>query len=370
MDRHSKMAIAQQDVEKYYDNLRGLRVVRWLSGRYECGDICATFLKMHSLPTIALRVGSQQALFRNRCVGLFTGSRSAGAAGRLPLLDVAAVRMPIWGPNALQVGRLHCCLATFVDNLLTLAETPEKAIAIMSDCEDELSKRWCLKIGPESKEYMTCRGYPWQIHIPPEWQRRTTLKCLGHRLDDDGGIGSCFSACTAAMSRSFYANLTAGLFRASRAAKYRFLSSCVRTIAHFRWSRWPFTKTYAAKLDGLQRKFLTALMQIRPNVGEPYDAFVQRRHITGGHLASACGRWSRAWAHSVITWDAHVRRAHDSGAWSHALLDCQPETWLDLQRWWHSALGESRTRTRAYRGHVHQRWSAGVNLAGEYVTHI
>jgi len=167
------------------------------------------------------------------------------------------------------------------------------------------------------------------------------------------------------MCRSFHANLNSGLLRATKPAKYKFLNSCVRTIASFRWSRWPYTKTYGMKLDALQRKFLTALMQIKSKPGEPYDAFVQRRHITGGHLARACGRWSQAWASSVTSWDAHVQRAHDPSAWSHALLDWQPDAWLTLQRFLFSAGHESRTRARAHHGHVHQRWDAGVCLATE-----
>ena len=99
--------------------------------------------------------------------------------------------------------------------------------------------------------------------------------------------------------------------------------------------------------------------------GEPFDAFVQRRHMVGGRLATACGRWSHAWARSVVSWDEHVRRAHDNDAWSHLLVDWQSEEWLVLQRLMHSAFGESRTRSRSYHGHVQQRWSAGVHLARE-----
>ena len=187
--------------------------------------------------------------------------------------------------------------------------------------------------------------------------------CATILLDDDGDISSCFRASSAAMCRSFCANVNSGLLRASRPAKYRFLNSCVRTIASFRWPRWPFIKSYAAKLDALQRKFLTSLMQIKIKPDEPYDAFVQRRHISGGHLASACGRWSQCWANSVVSWDAHVQRAHDIDAWSHALVNWQPDAWLMLQRFLFSAGHESRTRTRAHHGHVQQRWDAGVSLA-------
>ena len=113
---------------------------------------------------------------------VYTGSRSVGAAGRLPLLDVASHRLAAWRKDALNVNRTSCCLATFVDNLATIAETPEQAIRVMNDCEDELLKRWCLRIGPDSKEYMTCRAYPLAISVPSGWERRTTLKCLGHHL--------------------------------------------------------------------------------------------------------------------------------------------------------------------------------------------
>ena len=153
-----------------------------------------------------------------------------------------------------------------------------------------------------------------------------------------------------------------------RSSDHRMLCSdhqIIRTIASFRWSRWPYTKTYGAKLDALQRKFLTSLMQIKCKPGEPYDAFVQRRHISGGHLARACGRWSQAWASSVISWNAHVHRAHDTNAWSHELLEWQPDAWLTLQRFLFSALHASRTPTISYRGHVHQRWEAGIRLATE-----
>ena len=210
---------------------------------------------------------------------------------------------------------------------------------------------------------MTCRAYPHAISLPPGWTRRTVLKCLGHNIDDDGGIRSCFQTSTAAMTKSFYANLTAGLLRAPAAAKYQFLNTCVRTVGSFRWSRWPYAKTYAAKLDRLQRTFLTSLMQIKRRSGESHDAFTQRRHLLGGRLATACGRWSAAWAASVVSWDAHVRRAHDPGAWSHVLLGLQADSWLTWHRFWHSSRGESRTRTRVYHGRVQQRWSAGVELA-------
>ncbi|CAK0900901.1 unnamed protein product [Prorocentrum cordatum] len=165
--------------------------------------------------------------------------------------------------GAPRVDNACCCNATFVDNLLTIAETPENAITIMARCEEEPRKRWCLNIGADTKEFMTCRAYPHAINLPPAWTRHSVLKCLGHRIDDDGGLRTCFQKSAAAMAKSFYANLTAGLLRAPISAKYRVMNTCVRSVGSFCWSRWPYVKTYAAKLDRLQRTFFTSLMQVK-----------------------------------------------------------------------------------------------------------
>ena len=103
--------------------------------RYDSADVCATFLRMHRLPTIALSAGSHQAVFKHRCVGSFTKSRLAAAAGTLPLVDVAAECLPEWRRFALQVGGLRRCVATFYGKLFSIAETPENAIRIVASCE-------------------------------------------------------------------------------------------------------------------------------------------------------------------------------------------------------------------------------------------
>ena len=104
-------------------------------------------------------------------------------------------------------------------------------------------------------------------------------------------------------------------------------------------------------------------MGIRRLLGEPFEAFVQRHHLAGGHLATACDRWSQAWAAAVVSWDDHVQRGHDSMTWALTLRGWRSEWRLTLQRLLHSRPGESRTRFRTYRGRVQQRWSDGMALA-------
>jgi len=233
----------------------------------------------------------------------------------------------------------------------------------LEDCAEELASHWQLSIGQESKEFIVCRGYQRDIDVPCHWQQRYTFKTLGHHIDDDAGIAGCFQHTTAAMIRSFYGNLNNGLRRASARAKYRVLRSSMQTVAEFRWARWPYQSQYAKNLDKLQLKMLATLFQITPKPRELYDAFVQRRHVQSGHLASQCGRWNRSWASSVTSWHQHRLRRHDAGTWGPALLNWHGQDWLSLQRVTNSGVNESRTRTRACRMKVHKRWEESLEHA-------
>ena len=165
------------------------------------------------------------------------------------------------------------------------------------------------------------------------------------------------------MQQSFFGNLSKGVKHASTTAKFRFMRSSIQTIAEFRWSRWPYQKSYADRLDATQRKMLGTLFDFRPRNGEPYDALVQLRHRETGRLATKCGRWSTKWAQGVISWNDHLRRGHDRGTWSPKILDWHDQSWLSMRRLLSSRGTESLTRTRVYRGVVHKRWQESLDDA-------
>ena len=354
--------MAQADIGKYYDNLVVLRVACWLSHKEDCKDLVTTLVAMHSCPCIQLSVGGELATFKKRAVGMFTGSRSAAAAGRIPLLDVALLRLSHWQKSGLKLKTCTLGMATFVDNLFAIARSPQAAMGILDDCAQYLNSKWGLKIGSESKEYMTCKGYQVPITVHPSWQRRETMRVLGHYLDDDGGTRSCSQHAFAAMTKAFFGNLKPGLLKSAKAAKLRFLSTCVCTIARGRWSRWPFTHTLASRVDALQRKILYSLFPLKPYSHESLQSFYERRHRAAGHLASSAGRWSQLWAADLKNWHAHVDRGHDAHAWSPYLLTWKGHQWLSLQRLWHSAVGESRTNTIIAHGKVYRRWEEGLQV--------
>ena len=66
LDSKSQMCVAQQDIEKYYDNIRVLRVARWLEQRFGCIDLVTTLVAMHSCSHVKLEVGGEPAVFTGR----------------------------------------------------------------------------------------------------------------------------------------------------------------------------------------------------------------------------------------------------------------------------------------------------------------
>ena len=368
MDLHSNACIAQADVRQYYDNLRPTKLRQWMVSNGYSPQLAATFLRIHMCPQIFLKVGAAQALIQHRCIGTLTGSRSASAAGRLPLLDAARARHQNWSSMCFAAGEHKFALATYVDNLLATGSDPESATAILDDCEEYLSRHWHLQYGASSREFITCRGYNQEIAVDERWPRKFSMKCLGHHFDDDAGMQTCFRSCTASMWRCFFGNLVGGLLGASQGARMRFLTSSVAAIPAFRWSRWPFQKTYAAKLDSVQTVMTGILIDCHSRPGEDLSHFFCRRRLLSGRLAAKRGRWSKQWANSIKQWHAHVERGHDASAWSGRLLHWHASEWLHQQRVQASrGTRLNRTHAREYHGKVHRRWHEGHQEALSYL---
>ena len=186
------------------------------------------------------------------------------------------------------------------------------------------------------------------------------MKCLGHLIDDDAGIRSCFDSCKAAMWRCFYGNLSAGLMASSSNAKMRFLHSSVSSIAAFRWSRWPYQEKIKAALDDTHRHMIGILMGWRPQPHQTFEQFVVWRRDHSNRLAARHGKWSKRWALSLQSWKAHIDQNHDPSTWSSILLNFHHHNWLQERRLLASSGNESRTNTRACHMKIRRRWHEGL----------
>ena len=165
-------------------------------------------------------------------------------------IDVVIGKLSVFSTDDQQFS-----LATFVDNLHSIGRSPEAAVAILEDCGKHLAQHWGLRFGEDSKEYLVSRGYRHQIVIDASsWQCKSTLRCLGHFIDDDAGIRLCFEHSKAAMWRCFFRNYCSGLKASSTKARVKFLRSSMSAIPSFRGARWPLQKSYKTALDSIQTR--------------------------------------------------------------------------------------------------------------------
>ena len=132
LDTQSQGCIAAADVLAYFDHLDPLRIVRWLLRQRFPAHLAATLLRLHCLPqiTLSLSHACEPVLIRYRTSGFFTGTRTAGTASRIPLLDAASFRLAVWDQLSSAYNGVCFSLVSFVDNVYATGRDPVDAITI------------------------------------------------------------------------------------------------------------------------------------------------------------------------------------------------------------------------------------------------
>ena len=261
------------------------------------------------------------------------------------------------GSQMLRIQGHAFALGSFVDNLFATGFDAESAVGILNDAETYLEEKWKLKIGCDSKVVLPAKGA--ETTAMAGWTIADRMKCLGQILSNNGTIAEDFEETERKMWGSFYRNLQPGLRGASQKARLGFLSSSIKPVASFRWSRWPFQASYAKRLDYVQTSMIGRLENIRPRLGEEPSCFFRRRAQRCNQLANISGKWSCSWRRHVCTWRAHLERGHDQHAWAHKFFNHQAEEWLSTD-----SCSSSRLRTRVCPGRPSTRWFEGVHSAG------
>ena len=146
-DEFGEAAVAQGDIKQFYDHIQPLKVAKWLSDNGLPWAESLTFLRLHSLPSIRLSVGQSFSKINDRTCGVLTGSRSAVAAGRVPVLDVALRRVHVWNQLAYRTDSRAFALAVFVDNLFSTGRDAWSATSIIDDAAVHLKQHWGLDLG-------------------------------------------------------------------------------------------------------------------------------------------------------------------------------------------------------------------------------
>ena len=156
-----------------------------------------------------------------------------------------------------------------------------------------------------------------------------------------------------------------GLLKCSLWRRLLFLQSSVLPIFRYKFSRWPWSKTIAGKLDAAQTHMIALLNPLPRWTGESDQDFLTRRSLAAGRLATSSGRWSHHWASAVCSWEAHVNRAHDPKAWSKAVYSYRGASWLQQRRAEFSSGQTSRTNTRSLHARVAARCEESLEAARE-----
>ena len=168
----------------------------------------STFVRHQMLPRVDLCVGSLRIAIGARCFGGLTGSRVAGALGRVPVECTIADRWMHWQAFGFDVGAdAPLTLSAYVDNLYSCSTTMSGAINILEDAAEQLQSTWGQGIKASSRMVLACDGYPADEAIDHgRGPKVNAFLCLGHVLEGAASVRACFTSTKRSMWRAYFGN--------------------------------------------------------------------------------------------------------------------------------------------------------------------
>ena len=168
--------------------------------------------------------------------------------------------------------------------------------------------------------------------------------------------------------RAFWANVgKASCRKFDVQLRLRMIERLVFPIINFRLSRWPFTHTYANRLDRIQRKMVSIVLHLRMMSGDTPGAFARRKQ----RLVSSCiplpKRWSHIWATRMVSWDKHVLRNSHGNVWTARIASYMNAAELEARR---AASASGRPDTRVAPGFTSARWYEAVGVARNFLDSV
>ena len=367
MDDRSRGAWASMDIEAYYDNVDLLLVAAWLRrARVAACDaaVIAAALRWQLLPCVEVDATICTLVVRDRIKGGLTGSRTAGALGRIPV-EATMNKISCWVRRwAFDVGtRYGLSGASFVDNLFCFSHSAGGALQAAQLFERVLNQDWRLRIKDGSRELLLVAGaaewgsLPELVRRWPGWQVTRSLACLGVLVSNDGSIGSDLEAWKKAVMAAMLRN-TSGLARSvlSLKQKERHMNAFGTVLLDFRCPRWPVSPAAGRFLDAAQRRVIAGLLELPRRADEDIDGWQRRRSRECGAVAREWGLWSLRHEERARRWQAHITRDH-AGTMAGLIYRWRGRAWRAEQRQragsGHRDAGRLGTRVLS---HVNLRW--------------
>ena len=178
LDDKSRSAVAQADIEKYYDSLDPILLVQWLLQHGASLAACGSILRHQMQPQVYLRIGNVRIPIHGRCVGCLTGSRVAGFLGRIPVESTISERHHTWMQWGYQTSSHTLNVCVYVDNIYSASSSLHGAVSILEDFEAHLRDRWRLRIKPSSRSCLVARGSDDVPQNPGKWPLSSNFQVL------------------------------------------------------------------------------------------------------------------------------------------------------------------------------------------------
>ena len=375
LDKFGDAAVAQCDIEKFYDSLPVLLIMRWLVSRGVPASRVACVVRHQMCPRVVLQFGgSEEVTVSNRTIGGLTGSRTAGFLGRIPVEAIIAERREFWTRFGFHAGNDVFSVCTWVDNIFSASDSLHGAISILEDFQVQLETKWNLRIKDSSRCCMAAMGNRETAHDLAKWPAVDVFPVLGHKLQSDGSVRACWTAARSSMWRSFWSNAGSRDAKHLNAAqKIALVRRAVAPQIHFRCSRWPPQKQIATEVNKVQQKMTACVLKVVRDPGEELAEFVRRRGRLARKACHQAGSWSNLWFNRALKWDEHLDRERNHYSWAARLRSFRGKQFLQDRRALFNSTGSimaGRTETRAFRGKVNMRWHDGIDYAKDVVQRV
>ena len=361
MDMRSCAALGQADIENFYDRINPILVAR------ECMSlgiapwvaVASTFL-MLCTPIALMHRGSAWRL-RPRASGALTGSRVAGAMGRVIVSDVSAraIQSPLVSGFDADGRKLIFC--TWIDNIYSAGVSLHQAVQNLEVWESLLVRRWQLKFKASSRMCISNSKPAEKVIRAHKWVEPFIV--LGIRMSRCGGCWSdLYEAEHAAWRRWFITQSNRLSSRLPFHVRMRDIERCVAPAFLWRCSWWQYNQGVLSQIKSTHLKFVSCILRLAPRAGEPVADYSRRRALEAQRQAAKFGCWSRQCAERALKWNDHALRNH-AKSWVGILLNFRSLNWLEARR---ASLGSfslaGRLDLRASQARPSTRFEEGVRF--------
>ena len=368
-DRRDAGASAQADIMKYYDSISPLLVHAWMQRRGFPAWVRVSSVFYQLSTDVQIMYDGVSVSVGARTTGTMTGTRVAGAMGECIILDLMSTIPYMLGIEGFCYGSEALVLASWVDNIYTVASSSMQAIANLEIFERALESKWKLRFKPSSKLVTSCSGVSDLRGGHREgWTYVRTYPVLGCHVRCDGSHHDDLLLAERAAWTRFWLGPGKKVSRPIPAyLRAADAERCCLPAFTFRCSWWQYSDDLCARIRAMQKKMICVIKGWRKFSTESWEEY-QKRRSRLAHGICCKHWWNKVVAARILSWYKHCRRAHVR-SWATIILAESHELWLqNCRKKAHSkSIWSGSTKTRAGKGRPCTRFEAGVEEAREVV---